>query len=244
MNRRAWLVLLATVVTAGLTARLGFWQLDRAAQKLALQQARDARALLPPLPATDLAGDAPAAQAQWHRRALVDGTWVPELTVYLDNRPMSGRVGFFVVTPLQLDDGRMVLVQRGWLPRAADERTRIAPYRTEPGRVRLEGRIAPSPSRLYDLGSAASGPIRQNLDVAAYAAETRRRLLPLVIVQDDPGTAPGDGLARQWPQPASDLHKHYGYAFQWFGLSALAVTLYVWFQLIRPRRNARRQPAG
>ena len=148
--------------------------------------------------ATDLAGDAPAAQAQWHRRALVDGTWVPELTVYLDNRPMSGRVGFFVVTPLQLDDGRTaVLVQRGWLPRAADERTRIAPYRTEPGRVRLEGRIAPSPSRLYDLGSAASGPIRQNLDVAAYAAETRRRLLPLVIVQDDPGTAPW-----RWPGPA------------------------------------------
>jgi surfeit locus 1 family protein len=41
--------------------------------------------------------------------------------------------------------------------------------------------------------------------------------------------------------PASDVHKHYGYAAQWFGLSALVITLYAWFQLIRPRRAARRR---
>ena len=38
--------------------------------------------------------------------------------------------------------------------------------------------------------------------------------------------------------PAADVHKHYGYAFQWFALCALIVGLYVWFQLIRPRRRA------
>jgi surfeit locus 1 family protein len=44
----------------------------------------------------------------------------------------------------------------------------------------------------------------------------------------------GDGLLRQWPHPAVDVHKHYGYAFQWFALCALMAGLYVWFQLIRP----------
>lgn len=44
-----------------------------------------------------------------------------------------------------------------------------------------------------------------------------------------------DGLQRDWPQPAADVHKHYGYAFQWFALSALTLILYVWFQIIRPR---------
>lgn len=237
MNRRALLVLLATVVTVGITARLGFWQLDRAAQKVALQQARDSQALQPPLAAADLAREPAAASAQWHRRVGVEGVWDPARTVYLDNRPMAGRTGFFAVTPLMLADGRAVLVQRGWLPRDATDRTRIAPHRTDTGRVQVQGRIAPSASRLYELGEAASGPIRQNLDLAAYAAETRLKLLPLVIVQDDPGAAPGDGLGRQWPQPASDVHKHYGYAFQWFGLSALAAILYVWFQLIRPRQQ-------
>ena len=238
MNRRNLLVLLATVVTVGITARLGWWQLDRAAQKVALQEARDTQSKRPPLATAELAADAQAATTQWHRRAEVQGRWLPEWTVHLDNRPMAGRTGLLAVTPMLLDDGRVVLVQRGWLPRDATDRTRIAPYRTEAGAVRIQGRIAPSTSRLYELGEAASGPIRQNLDLSSFATESRLKLLPLVIVQNDPGTPPTDGLSRQWPQPASDVHKHYGYAFQWFGLSALAAFLYVWFQLIRPQRHA------
>ena len=39
-----------------------------------------------------------------------------------------------------------------------------------------------------------------------------------------------------WPAPAVNVQKHYGYAFQWFAMSALVVGLYVWFQLIRPQR--------
>lgn len=240
MKRRAWMVLLATLVTVAGTARLGMWQLDRAAQKLALQEARETQGRQPPLRSVELAREPQAATAQWSRKAAVDGVWLADLTVYLDNRPMGGRPGFHVVTPLLLDDGVAVLVQRGWLPRDATDRTRIAPYRTDAGRVQVTGRVAPSTSRLYDLGAAASGTIRQNLELADFAREARRTLLPLVIVQDDTGATSTDGLSRQWPQPASDVHKHYGYAFQWFGLSALATTLYVWFRLIRPRRRATR----
>lgn len=236
---RAALLLLATVVSIAGTARLGWWQLDRAAQKTALQAARDAQARLPALSAADLAREPAAAEAQWQRRAVVEGTWLAEATVYLDNRPMQGRVGFIVVTPLLLDDGQAVLVQRGWLPRHSAERTRIAPYATAAGRVAVMGHIAPSVSRLYQLGAAASGPIRQNLEVADYAREIRLALLPLVVVEDDAGPV-SDGLSRQWPPPASDVAKHHGYAFQWFGLSALAASLYVWFQLIRPRRRRAR----
>ena len=47
-----------------------------------------------------------------------------------------------------------------------------------------------------------------------------------------------DGLRRDWPAPAADLGKHHGYAFQWFALSTLIMGLYVWFQLIQPRRRA------
>ena len=54
-RRPAWLLLLATLVGIAITARLGFWQLDRAAQKVARQSQLDARATLPPLPASALA---------------------------------------------------------------------------------------------------------------------------------------------------------------------------------------------
>lgn len=240
MNARAWIVLLAAVATCALTARLGLWQLDRAAQKTTLQAVRDAQRLLPPLATAELADAPDAAARQWYRQAVVEGLWIDAESVYLENRTMKGRSGFFVVTPLLLTGGRAVLVQRGWLPRDPRDRSVIAPHRTEAGLVRVAGRIAPTPSRLYELGAAASGAIRQNLDLFDYAREIRRPLLPLVIVQDDAGAASADGLLRQWPEPASDVHKHYGYAFQWFGLSALVIVLYVWFQIIRPRRRARR----
>ncbi|MEY2953531.1 MAG: hypothetical protein RLZZ401_1618, partial [Pseudomonadota bacterium] len=46
------------------------------------------------------------------------------------------------------------------------------------------------------------------------------------------------GLSREWPEPSLGIEKHYGYAFQWFGLCGLIAALYVWFQLI-PRKRAR-----
>lgn len=240
MNKRAWLLLLAAVLGASVTARLGFWQLDRAAQKSALQQSRDTQGRLPPLAAAELARQPDITASQASRKVALEGSWLATATVYLDNRAMAGRTGFYVVMPLQLDDGRVVVVQRGWLPRSRAERTQIAPYRTPGGRVAVRGHIAPAPSRLYELGQAGTGPIRQNLDLAEYAQKLGRALLPLVIVQEDDAAAADDGLLRQWPQPASDVHKNHGYAFQWFGLSLLIAILYVWFQLIRPRRRARR----
>jgi surfeit locus 1 family protein len=249
MNARRWAVSLAAVLACAGTARLGFWQLDRAAQKTALQAASERQGQLPALTAVDLpAGtladrpaDSPAGAAAlaplWQRRARVEGVWLAAETVYLQNRPMDGRTGLWVLTPLLLDDGRALIVQRGWLPRHAEDRTRIAPYRTPEGRVAVVGRIAASPSRLYELGGGDGGTIRQNLDLADYAREIRRPLLPLVIVEDGSPANAGDGLGRQWPAPVFGVSTHYGYAAQWFGLSALVAVLYVWFQLIHPRRR-------
>jgi surfeit locus 1 family protein len=62
-------------------------------------------------------------------------------------------------------------------------------------------------------------------------------LAPLSLQQHDSAGTAGDGLLRQWPRPAGGVQKHYGYAFQWFALSALMAGLYVWFQLLRPRRK-------
>jgi surfeit locus 1 family protein len=148
---------------------------------------------------------------------------------------MDTHAGFFVVTPLRLA-GRAdaILVQRGWAPRNQVDRSQLPPLATPAGEVEVQGRLAASPSRLFDLGEGAAGAIRQNLDPAAFAVESGLALLPLTVVQTAPSGA-DDGLLRHWPAPDLGLHKHYGYAFQWFALCALILVLYVWFQLIRPR---------
>ncbi|MDL2339020.1 MAG: SURF1 family protein [Pseudomonadota bacterium] len=228
-------MLVATVIGAVATARLGVWQLDRAAQKESLQQSRDTRALLPTLEASMLADTLDAAADQHDRRTVVRGHWITSATVFLDNRQMEGRPGFFVVTPLQLaDSSSAVLIQRGWAPRDAMDRTRVPGLPDDAAEVTVKGHIAPPPGRLYDFAGTASGPIRQNLDMGAYAKEFSLSLKPLSVVQDADG-APQDGLSRQWTRPDVGIQKHYGYAFQWFALCALMTGLYVWFQLIRPR---------
>ena len=231
LTRRGWLLLAAALLGAALTARLGFWQLDRAAQKLSLQAAIDDQARRPALGNAELGG------GQLHARVTLRGTWVAGRTVWLDNRPMDGRVGFFVVTPLLLAGrGEAVLVQRGWAPRNQADRNQLPPLTTPAGEIEVSGRLAASPSRLYELGEGSAGAIRQNLDPAAFAAESGLKLLPLTVVQTaDSAAGAEDGLLRHWAAPEFGLHKHYGYAFQWFALCALILVLYVWFQLIRPR---------
>lgn len=236
MNARRWVVLAAALASAALTLRLALWQLDRAAQKAALQQAIEARGALPPLAADALARNPGQAEAQQHRRAELQGRWLAAQTVWLDNRPLDGRAGFFVLTPLALDDGRALIVQRGWQPRDPLDRTRVVLPPTPAGTARVVGRLAREPSRLLALGEESGGAIRQNLTLDAFARETGLRLLPLVLLQEGP--AGDDGLRRDWPRPAADLHKHYGYALQWAALAALIVGLYLWFQIIRPLRRA------
>ncbi|HET7525200.1 MAG TPA: SURF1 family cytochrome oxidase biogenesis protein [Burkholderiaceae bacterium] len=80
--------------------------------------------------------------AQAYRRIVVEGRWLPQQTLYLDNRTEHGVAGFVVVTPLLLGPGDAVLVQRGWAPRDRAARTPAArslrwppPPRARPART-------------------------------------------------------------------------------------------------------------
>ncbi len=234
------LILLAAIVSATITARLGVWQLDRAAQKQALQAQIEQRRAMPALPQAELASTEVAAAAQHHRRITLRGQWLHAHTTYLDNRQMNARPGFFVMTPLLLGPGDAVLVQRGWMPRDAQDRSRLQALPEQTGEVLVSGRIAAAPSKLIELGPSAPGRIRQNLDLAELSAEIKLPLRPLSLQQLEPTSGPAlaaDNLLRQWLDPTLGTAKHHGYAFQWFALSALIVGLYAWFQLNPYRRR-------
>lgn len=237
---RFLLITVVTMLVVAVGIALGLWQLGRAEQKLLLADGIARQGAFAPLNGAALTAGPP--EALWHRTAVLEGEWLQGATVFLDNRQMNGRVGFFVLTPLKLAESHGTLVvQRGWVPRNFEDRQRVPVVPTPPGPVRVEVRLAPSPPKLFELGPGEGGAIRQNIDLVAYGAELKTSLLPLSALQTG---AVEDGLLRTWPQPATDVHKHYGYAFQWFGLSTLFAILYVWFQIIAPRRRARVQPAG
>jgi surfeit locus 1 family protein len=234
---RRMLVLCLALLGMVVTATMGQWQLRRAAQKQALTEARQAQSALAPIDGQSLgqAGDSPAnREGLIYRAAHLQGRWLPQHTVFLENRQMRGRTGFFVVTPMRLNGGAVVLVQRGWVPRNFNDRTSLPSVSTPEGEVSINGHLAPWPSRMYDFGALEQGAIRQNLEFDAYRQQTGLPLLELSVQQSE---GDQDGLVRDWPVVASGVEKHYGYAFQWFGLCVLIAVLYVWFQIVQPRRK-------
>ncbi|MDQ0014148.1 cytochrome oxidase assembly protein ShyY1 [Variovorax boronicumulans] len=258
---RFWLLTIVTILTLAATVSLGRWQLSRAAQKEALQASIDAEKQKPALDQAEFLA-LPQASDALHRPVRLRGLWLTPQTVYLDNRQMHGVPGFYVLTPFALEGTEQtVMIQRGWVQRNFVDRTKLGAVETPTGIVEVTGLIEPPPSHLLELGasstaaaplpaSAASAPaqapaaegssaIRQNLDLEAFRAETKLPLRTDVSLQQ---TGPAsEGLQRDWPAPALGLERHYGYAFQWFGLSALVVILYVWFQFITPFRRSRRR---
>jgi surfeit locus 1 family protein len=236
---RAVVLTAAAALTVGITASLGVWQLGRADQKIDLQSLIDGRAQEEPW------GNAQVLSASGpddglHRRVRLQGVWLGDKTVLLDNRPMGGQVGFWVISPLRLTGSeRVVLVNRGWVARDFMDRTRIPPFETPDQAVEVLGRLTPPVSALFELAPAPPGPIRQNVVLADYAQETGLDFLPITVAQTDPSAA---GLSREWPVITAKVHTHYGYAAQWFSLSALCAGLYLWFQWIAPRRK--RNPHG
>lgn len=236
-SRRFWIVTLATVVTMGVTASLGRWQLGRADQKIALQARIEQQSRLAPLSQEALLNSNDLDGAV-HRRVTLRGQWIAQDSLFLDNRQMNGRTGFFLLTPLRLEGSeRVIMVQRGWAPRDFMDRSRVPTVPTPEGPVELQGRLAPAPGKLFQMGDAGAGPIRQNVDIQALAQEFALPLMPVSVLQTE---GPADGLQRHWPRVTVDVQKHYGYAFQWFGMCALAGVLYLWFQLISPRRKSSR----
>ncbi|MCC7005573.1 MAG: SURF1 family protein [Ottowia sp.] len=165
------------------------------------------------------------------RRIYVRGVWQPHAVVYLDNRPNSqGQAGMEVVMPLRLDTGKVLLINRGWLPRDAVWRTRIAHFSTPSGWVPVEGRLLPYFDRVYALGGQEpdikNAPLRQNVKVADFAGFISDEMYPFVARQEG-GTQ--DGLLRRWAVIDSGVSRHYGYAFQWFSFAALIVGLTFYF---------------
>lgn len=234
---RFWVLTSAAAMVAVVTFSLGQWQLRRAAQKQDLQSAIVTQGNLPALNAQDLTGSINLPLTV-HRRASLDGVWKSEHTVFLDNRQMNGKPGFIVITPLVLSStGQSILIQRGWAPRNFENRSLLPEIQTPTGPVTVQGRIAPPPSKLYEFKGIETGRIRQNIEVAAFSREVALPLLPVSMVQT--GLA-SEGLLRDWALANVGIDKHYGYAFQWFGLCALVVGLYVWFQLINPWRLKRK----
>jgi cytochrome oxidase assembly protein ShyY1 len=242
-----WLGLgLAMSVAAVTMVGLGLWQLDRYHQRSAINARIDGAGEPVPLAAALAAppvggvGAPPAPESEWDR-VVVTGRYDQRHEILARARTVNGRVGFEIITPLVLDDGTAILVDRGWLPPAGDGAT--APPRVPPapgGVVTVVGRVHPPESR---AGPAA--PFAGGLAV--------RRVAPLALAPAVPHPLYGAYLTLETQSPPADAafvpiapnHENAAmnasYVVQWWLLAGL--TLFGFGYLARREARSPQLPA-
>jgi cytochrome oxidase assembly protein ShyY1 len=234
--RPRWLAGLALVLLVTVSfVRLGFWQLDRLRQRHAYEALVAQRLGSPPAPLADLLSTDAGEDAIGFRRVTAEGTFDTGREVILYGRTQDDRTGSHVLTPLVLDDGTAVAVDRGWVP-LTDEPP-LLDAAPPAGRVRVAGVLLPSevPAGPTDRPPAPVTTFAR-VDLGALAAQVPYPLAPayLLLGSQDPAQS---GLPQIAPLPdPADSPPHLSYAIQWFTFATIAVVGFV----VLVRREYRR----
>jgi surfeit locus 1 family protein len=229
---------LATVLVLPLFLSLGFWQLDRAAQKLVLHHEFEARQAMSEIDFNkedDLRNN--FGQLHW-RKIVIEGVFSRDVNILLDNQVQGGVAGYFVYTPFKLKEQEVwALVNRGWVPAGA---SREKPPEIDAGSevLQIVGSVKSPPKTGILLAEniverLSEGVVRvQKLELAGIEETINLELLPYVVRMNPESPA---GFARSWKAPGSGEEKHLGYAFQWFAMAAAIFVIYMVLNIKRAK---------
>ena len=218
----------ALLALAGACGWLSAWQFRRAAESREITAHFAAAA---EGTALDAAPDALTEELRFQRVAL-RGRYVAEPQVLLDGRVHDDAAGYEVLTALELEDGRNVLVDRGWI--RADPDRRVLPDVSVGGDEReVRGRLERLPRPGLRLGASPAGASPDGpVIVALYpsAADIARWLhSPVLDYELLLDADASDGYVRDWQAPVMSPERHLAYAGQWllFGLGSIAAAVAV-----------------
>ena len=221
---RRYAIFFVAVPLALLFVRLGVWQLDRLGQRRALNAALEGNRALPPL---DLSSNPPEELPRF-RRVGARGVFDFAHQVIVDARAFGGTPAVVVVTPLRLEGGHAVLVERGWVL-SLDARSVDLDLFPEPDSGLVSGVVVLEPGPLGQPPFSAGGwprhvqwlspalltPLYPDYQLAGY-----------VLRRDPPGAEQSAAAPRGlFPVPVPELSSgpHLVYAIQWFAFALIAI---------------------
>ncbi len=215
---------------------LGTWQVQRLGWKTDLIDRMEARLSAPAVP---LPRDITAANIdEWEfTRVHLTGVFRHELEMIVLSRPRQGEAGSRVVTPFETEGGRLVLVDRGWVPVGAEDPARRADGQIE-GPMKVEGLLRGKPqTNLFTPDNQPDRDVWYWIDAEAMSARAAIAPQPFYI---EAGPAPNPGGLPIGGRPVVEIpNNHLQYAITWYGLAAALLAVYVIF-----RRAERRGSSG
>lgn len=227
---------LAGLLLVFLFTNLGFWQLDRGEEKRALEKAFTS-------PGKRLT-IAEGLEPDLYQPLRVTGRYLGERQFLIDNSILGGRLGYFVITPLEFStEAPLLLVNRGWFEKKPGNES-FAPLAIHgdehaTGEILVTGRAG----RLPRVGIRAGEPFQKQkgwpkvanwptLDELANALD--REVLPFVLLADP---QPATGLVREWRPQQAGPARHIGYAVQWFALALTVIVIGVLMYIKKRKRD-------
>ena len=210
---------------------LGFWQLDRMAQKqqrldsITQKQGNESLSLIRAL-ATDEPRDRPVA---------FEGSPDASRVLLLDNQIYQQQIGYDVLVPVNTNAG-WLLVNYGWLP-APDMKRTLPNVTIENKDVQQFTGVLTQPSNnpliTETLSEVASYPARiQQVSIDGIGRLLDLELLPYIVVLTNKSST----FSRHYEPVVMPPEKHLGYAIQWFGL-AVAAAVIGGFAMIKKGRS-------
>ena len=199
---------------------LGFWQLDRAEQKRDLLKSHEEAQQAEPLPLT--------VEHLQYDRVKTAGEYDNKHQFLLDNQFSHHRLGYQVITPLRLSNEKIVLVNRGWIPR--ERKPGVLPVLTPVlGYQQIHGMIDIPSGKGLLLGAIEENPGRwprliEKIEISSMKKGLGEPVYPFIIRLDK--DVP-DGFERNWVITTMPPARHTGYAVQWFALALTLVIIYL-----------------
>lgn len=218
----SWLMIFLTVLVVGVFIRLGLWQLQRADEKETMLLAQTKLARMAPVD-----WDFEQKRPLQYQKIKVRGHYLTDVFL-LDNQHHEHQFGYNVLSPLLLADGRVLMVDRGWVK--ADPLRQIFPEINSPQGEQLVQGSAYFPSiNPWLLGPGLEKKenkltILEALDVKLLSQILQKETGAFIIRLDKQGS---DEFVREWATVSMSPQRHLGYALQWFVMALVVVILFL-----------------
>lgn len=215
---RRWAGYLAlTVVFAIVCVCLAMWQLARREEAVAEINRVAENFDAPPTPLADaLPGFDSFDESQEWQTVSMTGTYLIDEQVLVRNRPLGGDVGFDVLVPLQLENGDLFIVDRGWVPTGQEQDTPDVVPEAPAGQVSVVVRLKATEPHLDNRGAVAGQLATIELPLLAEqlgAPDTTYTAAYGLLATEDPAPA---ARPQAVAKPVPDEGAHLSYTFQWF----------------------------
>nr|WP_206686623.1 MULTISPECIES: SURF1 family protein [Microbacterium] len=223
---------------------LSNWQFTRSAERNAQLELVADNYDAEPVPLADLIpvdGEVDAGDI-WHP-VIVTGEYLADRQVLVRNRPHGGTSAFEVLVPLRTDDGRVFIVNRGWVPPGDDQPEPDEIPAPPTGEVTVVARLQAGEPAPRSGRSAPDGQVPTiNLPMVADAIGEPDATVTSaygLLVSEDPAPATRPAAP---DSPSEDPGPHLSYAIQWI-LFAIMGFAFIWY-MIRTELRHRKEDAA